>query len=199
MAVEIIMKKLLRIFGFCRQNNPLNCNKKSSERGFVTLELAIGLPLIIVMLGLFSNLFINNWQKCKFIVADFILQQDMESALARIVEDARIAYDIKPSNSGELIFKHHTMLSKAKVENTKETKQGKPWYKLKEGKIYRNGESSPITGNDSIAKTYVSKFIFKQIPDHSKLLYIRLEAKSLVSNHKLVLATEVFMKGYQNE
>ena len=198
MALEIIMKKLLRTFGFCRRND-LSCNIKSDERGFVALELAIGLPLIVIMLGLFSNLFINNWQRCKFIVADFILQQDMESALARIASDARMAYDVILPNSGELIFKHHTMISKAKVENTEETKNGKPWYKLKDGKIYRNGESSPMTGNDSIARTYVSKFEFKQVPGHNKLLYIRLEARSLVSNHKLVLTTEVFMKGYRNE
>ena len=192
------MKKLLKTFGFCRRND-LSCSIKSDERGFVALELAIGLPLIVIMLGLFSNLFINNWQKCKFIVADFILQQDMESALARIVEDARIAYDVTLSNSGELTFRHHTMVSKAKVENTEETRDGKPWYKLKDGKIYRNGESSPMTGNDSIARTYVSKFEFKQVPGHNKLLYIRLEARSLVSNHKLILTTEVFMKGYRNE
>ena len=198
MAVEIIMKKLLKTFGFCRRND-LSCSIKSDERGFVALELAIGLPLIIIMLGLFNNLFTNNWQRCKFMVADFILQQDMESALARIVEDARIAYDVTLSNSGELTFRHHTMVSKAKVENTEETRDGKPWYKLKDGKIYRNGESSPMTGNDSIARTYVSKFEFKQVPDHNKLLYIRLEAKSLVSNHKLILTTEVFMKGYRNE
>ena len=189
-----IMKRLPKIFGLQK----LIQIKKLDERGFVFLEFVIGLPLMIILILSMSNLFINTFKQCKDMVADFILQQEMQSALVRIIDDAKIAYNVEitklPYNRVQ--FWHQQMTEEGKIGDTDETKTGKPWYKSKDGKIYRNGESSPITGDDFLSDTSIS-FEPKLIND--RLLYIRMTGKSRVSGHSIVLTTEVFMKGCKNE
>lgn len=128
--------------------------------------------------------------------ADFILQQEIESAMNRIVSDARIAYKVDMSD-GRLRFKQHTM---TEFDKLKDRDSGfKPWYMLKIGSIYHNGESSPITGGSFASAVVVRKFDYHQIPNHPKLLYIKIEAESLITNHRITLTTVVFMRGLQDE
>ena len=180
------VKLLRKIYGL-KIKIPLN------ENGFVLLELIVGLPMILLLLWTMSNLFINTWQQCKFLIADFILQQEMQSAMLRIVDDARIAYEVYVTDN-QLHFKHHEMPSF--TEGIKDVDNGyKPWYKRKDGKIYLNGESSPITGDDDLSKTTVTDFKFIKISD--QLWRFTIEAKSNVSGHKIKLSTEVFLRGHQ--
>ena len=167
---------------------------KFNEGGFVFLELAVGLPLIIMLLLSLNGLFLNAWTNCKYVFADFVLQQEMESAMNRIVADAKIAYAVEPPEKfNRLRFYQHSLPVFNNLQDR--NNEGKPWYKLKSGKIYHNGESSPITGESFLAVSYVTKFEYKQISSHPKLLYIKLEARNLRSNHKITLTTEVFMRG----
>ena len=57
----------------------------------------------------------------------------------------------------------------------------------------KSGATNPITGDSYLADTIITKFYCSL--KNSKLLYIRLEAKSNVSKHNIVLTTEVYMKG----
>ncbi len=125
--------------------------------------------------------------------ADFILQQEIESAMNRIVSDAQIAYKIDLSD--RLRLYQHTMPSFDKLQ---ERAIGKPWYKLSYGSIYYNGESSPITGGSFASAVVVRKFDYHQIPNRPKLLYIKIEAESLTTNHRITLTTVVFMRGLQD-
>ena len=192
--MKITKRQSQKIFGFFRLHS-LNIN----EHGFVFLEFAVGLPLIVVLLLSLNNLFTNSWTKCKYMIADFILQQEMESAMDRIVADARIAYDIEnPELYGRLKFYQHGGLKSAKNIKNRHN-DDKPWYKLSNGKIYHNWESSPITGDNILSGTYIWKFEYHQAANHPKLLYISLEAESMRSRHRFILKTEVFMRGLQNE
>ena len=171
------MKKLQKIFILL------------NERGFLLLEWIIALPLIVMLLWSFNNLFINSYDKCKFLIADFILQQEMESALSRIVEIARISYEFEDKND-VYTFKYKSMKN-ISHEN------GQYKYFKDEGKIYRgvsSGNSNPITGDSWQSNTIVTKFKCQQ---NGKLLHIRLEAKSTLSNHEIFLTTEVYMRGLQ--
>ena len=191
--MTIIKRPSQKIFGFFRAHS-----LRINERGFVFLELAVGLPLIVVLLLSLNNLFTNSWTKCKYMIADFILQQEMESAMDRIVADARIAYDIEdPAKYNRLRFYQHELKSAKNINNR--YNDSKPWYKLNDGKIYHNGNTSPITGSSVLSGTYIWKFEYYQEPNHPKLLYVSLEAESMQSKHRIILKTEVFMRGLQNE
>ena len=126
--------------------------------------------------------------------ADFILQQEIEFVMDRIVTDARIAYKVD-SSQGKLIFYQHEMPSVNKVKER--YFDDKPWYELKAGTIYYNGKSSPITGGNALSGVIVKKFEYYQKPDHPKLLYITIEAESFQTNHRITLTTEVYMRGLQ--
>ena len=141
-----------------------------------------------------NNIFANSLTKCKSMFADFILQQEIESVMSRIVADARIAYKVDISD-GKLRFYQHEMPA---FNNVKDRYiDDKPWYKLKAGTIYYNGESSPITSGNYFSGVIVERFEYYQNPDHPKLLYITIEAESFQTNHRITLTTEVYMRGLQ--
>ena len=132
--------------------------------------------------------------------ADFILQQEMESAMNKIVTDAQIAYAIEPiEQNNRLRFYQHEMQTFTTLKER--YNNSKPWYKLRNGNIYHNGELSPITGGNVLASTIVRKFEYRQRNDINKpkLLYVKIEAESTVTHHRITLTTEVFMRGLQNE
>ena len=128
--------------------------------------------------------------------ADFVLQQEIEQVMNRIVTDAKIAYAIEPpEQNGRLRFYQHEMPAFNKVKNRYTV--DKPWYKLRAGTIYYNGNSSPITGGNALSGVIVKKFEYYQKPNHPNLLYIKIEAESFLTNHRITLTTEVFMRGLQ--
>lgn len=173
---------------------------KINEHGFVFAELVIGLPLIVILLLSLNNIFVTAWTNCKYMFADFILQQEVESAMNRIVTDAQIAYDIEPPEQyGRLKFYQHEMKAFDKLK--KRYNNGKPWYKLKDYRIYHNGESSPITGGNILAGVLVKEFEYHQRKDINKpkLLYVKIEAESSLTHHRIIMTTEVFMRGLQDE
>ena len=132
--------------------------------------------------------------------ADFILQQEMESAMNRIVTDAQIAYAIEPiEQNNRLKFYQHEMQTFTELKER--YINSRPWYKLKDGNLYHNGESSPITGGNVLASTIVRTFEYRQRADINKpkLLYVKIEAESDVTHHRITLTTEVFMRGLQDE
>ena len=190
------MRKLQKIFGLLK----LVHRRQLNERGFVFLELMIGLPLIVMLLWSMNNLFVNSWYKCKFMVADFVLQEEMESAMARIVEAAEVAYKLDISSSGESVtFMYHKLndihdLEYIDIESNNKTHDSYTYFK-NDRKICRGSSSNPITGDSWLSETNVTKFECHQIASNPKLLHIRLEAKSTVSNHNIILTSEVFMRG----
>lgn len=189
------MRKSPKIFGLYTLLRHRLHSFKLNECGFVFAELAIGLPLIIILLLSLNSIFVNAWTSCKYIFADFILQQEIEFVMNRIVTDAQMAYKIDTSNN-KLRFYQHTMPSINKIQDRA---GGKPWYKLKNGTIYYNGETSPITSGNYLSSVIVRKFEYYQKNDHPKLLYIKIEAESIQTNHRIILTTEVYMRGLQNE
>ena len=149
--------------------------------------------MIVALLLSLNNIFASSLTKCRSMFADFILQQEIESVMSRIVTDAQIAYKIDDSY-GKLRFYQHEMPS---IDKVKDREGGKPWYKLKAGIIYYNGESSPITSGNYLSGVIVRKFDYYLKPDHPKLLYITIEAESSQTKHKITLTTEVYMRGLQ--
>ena len=163
---------------------------KLDERGIVFLELMIGLPLIVILLWSMNNMFSNSWYKCKYMIADFILQQEMESAMARVVETAKAAYRYEDG-----VFYYYEA---KKSGGEYKIVSSKYRYFVDNMKMYRgvtSGNSNPITGDSWNSGTFITKFYCRPVPSNPKLLYIRLEAMSGISRHTIVLTTEVYMRG----
>ncbi len=192
MVLTEIMRKLKKIFGYI----PM-IKRKNNECGFVFLELAVGLPLIIMLLWTMNSMFANTWQKCKFAMADFVLQQEMELVMARMVEMAKIAYKVDIKNNGSSITFYYYEFTDFNGP------QSNTYIYFQRGILLHRGVTSglsnPITGLDMYSSTAVNKFYCRLLaPEHPNLLHITLDAKSLVSQHNFTLTTEVFMRGYQN-
>ena len=203
------MKKFLKIFGLVR-----------NERGFVLIEFIIGLPLILILLWSLNNLFINTWQKYQYSVADFILRQEMESVMQRMVEDVKRAHYVDMiqdnlylryhklnksddfaffnANNPELkVIKYDSTLSDSermeKVRSiTSSATEGADYIRNMQ-EIYYKSTNNPITGESILSKTQVTKFKTELVKD--KLLKITLEAKSAVSGHSITLRTKVYIRG----
>ena len=158
------------------------------------LELVVGLPLIVIMMWSMGHLFTNTWQKCRFAVADFVLQQEMESTLARMVDHAKIAHTVVIEDNGRTLTLYHCKW--ASVTDTPDYNSKYKYFK-DGGRINRGSATNPLTGNDILANSSVTKFNCSQISNHKKLLKIQLEAISLVSQHEIKLNTIVFLKGLQ--
>ena len=187
----IIMKNLRKIF----------CLKtaKVDERGFVLLELIIGLPLMLALLLAMSSIFINTLQRCKILVADFILQQEMQSAMVRIVNDVKMANKAERKNSNRLVLSHIGE-EYASIKNIKpivyffeKTQQSDLRSIYRQRDIY--AKSAPITGANDFSKTNVLRFEYYPQNGNSKILLLRLEAESKVSGHKFILTTKVHLQG----
>ena len=201
--------------------------KIKDERGFVLIELIIGLPLILILLWSMNNMLVNTWQKCRYAVADFILQQEMETTMARIVDDARKAqyvscdtYDLrlrhyKINSFSDFRFNNKQESDKIKNKRSLTDKQkinrlltpvttdssSFPVEYIKNGyNMYRQASfdgvaRSPITGESSLSETQITIFDC-DFDKNSKLLTIKLEAKSNISQHKIMLRTKIFVRGY---
>ena len=220
------MKKLIKTFGLTlKQINKVL--KIKDERGFVLIELIIGLPLILILLWSMNNMLINTWQKCRYAVADFILQQEMETTMARIINDAKKAqyvscdtYDLRLRYYALTQFSNFQFNDKDKLKQvqkktslTNMQKANKLLIPVQNNddlftiEYIKNGYNmyrqvsfdgvarNPITGDSSLSETRITNFDCT-FDKESKLLTIRLEAKSNISQHKIMLRTKIFVRGY---
>ena len=134
--------------------------------------------------------------------ADFILQQEMESAMSRIVSDAQTAYKVEVND--KYLKCYQKIISKSKsnsnsnyiVDRDKEIGEKQPYYEIKNGKIYRNGSSSPITGDNYLSDAYVDEVKSNLNWDEDKkILYIKIVGVSAQTKHRITLVTKIFIRG----
>ena len=193
---------------------------KTAEGGFVFLELAIGLPLIFMLLWTMSNLFVDTWQNCRNLIADFTLQMEVQTVMQRIVDElrtARAAEKLKniaarPArlaiHKNFLVF-HTNQNSWEIVESKNSTvNDTRSVYYFRESVsdndsdccyIYRQrrayeAKSEPLTGKDDLSLTDIKQFQFES-SDDKKLWRIMIRARSNVSGHEFTLKTTVFLEG----
>ena len=139
-------------------------SKKLNERGFVMLELVVGLPLMVMMLWSMGHLFTNTWQKCRFAVADFILQQEMESVIVRIIENAKIASNIEIEDNGASLNLYYYEWENITDQPTlQQYRYFKHDGNICRGRTISSGRKNPLTGNDVLSSTMITKFIYKII------------------------------------
>lgn len=185
-------------------------NKNSG--GFVLAEFAIALPLLILLGVGLANVGAKIFQLGKNQLADYVLENEASYAIERIVHQARAAKEIEitpfEADIDQIKIYFRTVRDDpvnviANVAEVRETQYFIPRFDS-EREIYTSLNAkrievgtlgSPITGGNSFGDTKITKLKYK-LNESEKILHITLEMESLVSGHKIKIATAVFMPGY---
>ena len=182
------------------------------ERGFIFLELAIGLPLMLMMLWAMAHLFANTWKECRNLIADFTMQLEINNAMQRIVSDLKAASSAK-LNGGRLEINSWLYQESAnpKIFESKRNagnEEKRPIYYFHSRTtdatkdyvaIYRqrqdDAKDHPITGEDLLSDVSIRTFKHVEDNDREGLWDLEITATSRVSGHKFELRTKVYVRG----
>ena len=173
-------------------------------------EFAIALPLLILLGWGLATVGAKFFYLGKIQLADYVMEEEVQEVLSRLIYDARAAYDLDAvEGSPTLTFRYRTVKevrwSIGSVTGTPDgdviaDRKEPRVYRLKDKKIYYQRQTdearSPITGGNYFGMTEVENFYFK-FDKATKILYVTLEMKSLDSLHKIKIDTAVYVPGYE--
>lgn len=179
---------------------------KLKSGGFVFIEFAIALPLLILLMYGLATVSIKIFQLGKVQLADYTLETEANYVLEQITHEARAAKSItieKINAAGTLekiTIIYHTVDENDGVPFINDTwatriyipraKKGTDIFniyaKRKDDGIY----TSPITRANYFGETTISQLKFSR---DGKILHIVLEMESINTGKKIKLCTAVFM------
>ncbi len=181
-------------------------NLKSNQRGFVLMEFAIALPLLILLLYALGSVNLKIWDIAKKQVADYVLETEAQEIIDRISNDARAAHSVevkKASGLGDfqtVIFVCHTNSVKKNDSGfydtfcqriyTVDSAEGKAfhiYFKRQMGEAHNN----PLSGDNFYGDTVVRTLKFSKPAE--KVLHVTLELESLVTGQSVKFNTAVYM------
>lgn len=176
--------------------------------GFVFVELAISLPLIILLMYGLATVGLKIFELSRNQLADYVLEEEAHYLMERITHQARAAKSVEAFNSrNKAKFFYHTS-DKGNIALTIDDVWETQWYiahqkkgsralninaKRQDDGIYLN----PITGDNSFGETTLVNLEFSELNEN--VLHITLEMKSLVTGRKLKLSTAVFMPSCESK
>lgn len=192
-------------------------HRKHNSGGFVFVEFAIALPLLILLGYGLALVGAKTFQVGKGQLADYVLEAEAQYAMERITHQARVAKEVEINNNDHTIkFVYHTVNDRDEVSRFTDAEQGKyslhtvadVWetqyfippkdnitgiYTALNAKRQLQGPlGNPITGGNSFGGTKINDLRY-DFDAAKKLLHITLEMESLDSGHKIKLSTAVFM------
>ena len=196
---------------------------KVRSGGFIVLEFAIALPLLILVLYGLAIVSVNIFSLGKKQLADYVLEAEARYVMEAITQKARVAKEIEidsTRNKLKIIYHavddlndHYTQVidpnSVPKVKyyffsdkdvfetqyffNRKDDNSG--YFKLYVKRQDDGTYTTPTTGDDFISCTNIISLKYDKSDAQKKILHIELEMESKVSRHKIKIATAVFMPG----
>ena len=193
--------------------------KKIRNGGFVFVEFAIALPLLILLMCGLGKVSFYLFSLGKDQLADYALETEAQYVMERITQEARAAKSIEITKFTDDIHQikivYHTVEDDGTPYERRDT-ENKRYYLYsdkdvqatrfftprKENHIYKklNAKrqdddhlSSPITGDNSFGGTKINILKYSEL--NKNVLRIELEMESLVTEHKIKIATAVFVPG----
>ena len=188
--------------------------KKVRSGGFIVLEFAIALPLLILVMYGLAIVSVKIFSLSKEQLADYVLEAEARYVMELITQKARVAKEIEAYNSTNKIKIVYHAVDDSKdfyskfsaaegsyiffsTNDVLETQYIFPYQKS--GNSYSNlyaerqesSNSNPITGENFFGDTKLNYLRFSELKDH--VLRIELELESLETGHKIKIATAVFM------
>ena len=179
--------------------------------GFVFIELAISLPLIILLMYGLANVGLKIFELSRNQLADYVLEEEAHYLLERITHQARAAKSVEvfnELNTAKFFYRTSAEDTLVHKELTIDDVWETQWYlphtkkgsralnvhaKRKNDEIYLN----PITGDNSFGETTLVNLKFSELNEN--VLHITLEMKSLVTGRKLKLSTAVYMPSCESK
>lgn len=164
----------------CMRKAPL---RRSGARGFLLTELAVSLPIFVLLLTFLAFALAWSWRSYQQEVADAELRQEMHIAAARIVESALLSDYIRQRQRG--IY-----------EMRQSTRDHEPFdrYWLSDGRLVFKTVTFPITGSFDRAGVHITSFSIREDDDRPRLYHIELTGESTVTGHRYGLATSVYLR-----
>ena len=172
------------------------------QRGFVFVELAIALPLIILLVYGLAQVSLKIFELGRNQVADYVLEEEAHYLLERIAHQARAAQEVEAHNDWNSVkFIYGTSADNnlnVTISDVRETQ----WYLAHQKKdsqainLYAKRQNdgsylNPITGDNSFGETTLVNLEFSELNEN--VLHITLELESLVTKRRLKLSTAVYM------
>ena len=181
--------------------------KIKNSRGFVFLEFAIALPLLILLIYGLAMVGIKIFYLGKIQLADYVLEEEVHDVLSRIIYDARAAKNVEAVNGAPTLTFTYRTINEIKAENggvnlgdVIADKEEARVYVVGNSKIYYERQSeilvNPITGDNYFGETRVTEFKFEKLAKN--VLHITLEMKSEISKHKIKISTAIYMPGCES-
>lgn len=157
--------------------------RHSDARGFLLTELAVSLPIFVLLLTFLAFALAWSWRSYQQEVADAELRQEIHIAAVRIVESALLSDYIRQRQRG--IY-----------EMRQSTRDHEPFdrYWLSDGRLVFKTVTFPITGSFDRAGVHITSFSIREDDDHPRLYHIELTGESTVTGHRYSLATSVYLR-----
>ncbi len=157
--------------------------RHSDARGFLLTELAVSLPIFVLLLTFLAFALAWSWRSYQQEVADAELRQEMHIAAVRIVESALLSDYIRQRQRG--IY-----------EMRQSTRDHEPFdrYWLSDGRLVFKTVTFPITGSFDRAGVHITSFSIREDDDRPRLYHIELTGESTVTGHRYSLATSVYLR-----
>lgn len=153
------------------------------ESGAILTELAVSLPVFVLLLTFLAFAVAASWRSYQRQTADAELHQELQIALARVVESALLSDRINPHWQGGYDMRQNLL-----------TDRSMDRYWTDGGKLILNYASYPITGDFSGAGVDISEFSI--VPDgaYPRLYRIRLTGKSRRTGRSHTVETAVYLR-----
>ena len=186
---------------------------KVRSGGFIVLEFAIALPLLILVLYGLAIVSVKIFSLGKAQLADYALEAEARYVMELIMQKARAAKEIEAYNANNKIkIVYHAVDDDNSFYDNFFQETGSYYFAAKDvletqyifayqkaGNTYSNlyaerqesSHTNPITGENFFGDTKLNYLRFSELND--KVLRIELELESFGTGHKIKIATAVFM------
>ena len=181
--------------------------KKFLSGGFVFIEFAIALPLLILLAYGMATLGTKIFYLGKTQLADYVLEEEVHDVLSRFTYDARAAKIVTAYNNPPMItFNYRTINEKKNKDGSinkgdviADTEKIRV-YMVGSSKIYYERQTeiavNPITGDNFFGLTRVTEFKFSKLAKN--VLHVTLEMQSEQTQHKIKISTAIYIPGCEN-
>ena len=194
--------------------------------GFIVLEFAIALPLLILVMYGLAIVSVKIFLLGKAQLADYALEAEARYVMELITQKARAAKEVKIyENANKIKIVYHAVDDWNKnneyysetlgnnetgyyqIYGARDVLETQYIFSRRNSsedylKLYAERQessySNPITGENFFGKTHLISLKY-ELDAQKKILHIKLEMGSLTTPHKIKIATAVFMPSYEKE
>lgn len=167
------------------------------QQGTILLEAAVAIPLLAMLAMAGAAIFL--WAARLYFVqlADGELEQEVQMAFVRVVEEALTAEELKPlpDMRGVDIVKKQDPLKTQVVPG--ETIVTRYWLHDMQGvsKLVCGRTDAPLTGDNALAGVTITDFAVDRDADRPGIYHLRIVGKSEVTKHEYSLCSAVWVPG----